>query len=1148
MKITDLKVSGFKSFVEPVRLQIEPGLTGIVGPNGCGKSNVLESLRWVMGATSARALRGAGMDDVIFSGTDRRPARDLAEVTITIDNSAGKAPPPFNEAPSLEVTRKIRRGAGSTFRINGREVRARDVQLLFADASTGANSPALVRQGQVSELIGAKPENRRRILEEAAGISGLYARRHEAELRLRAAEANLEKLDQLLEHLDGQLKSLQRQARQAARYRTLAEEIRGLEAFLLADRRRQAVAARDEAGAQVKAADLAVADAARAALAAQRDLSQAEGSLDPAREELAIAEAVLRRLEARRSDFDRTLEQARSEVAGAEADLKRIDADAQREQRMVDDAVSSLTAIEGLLAAMPVGDPAAEAAGLAAAQSALEDAERQRARADQMLGEARADLARRQAELAAGRTALADAQAAHGRRVQALSQAKAELERLRASLPDGSALQAARLAVEEAQGASMAALEAADTSEAEADRLATAETAARDAARAVQSKLDALLAERSALEALLRKAPGGNHKPVLDDVRPAPGYEKALAAALGDDLQGSLDPAAGAVWRGAQPVPLQWPFACKTLADHVQAPAQLAARLAMVAVVDTLPAALPVGARAVTLSGDLVRWDGFAKKAGVVAGAAVVLEQRNRREALTAEIVPLEAEAQSLAAAAAAARAEAASARATARNLRAAAPQSLTRLSQTREALARIEMAEGQARSRLEAAQAACDVQQAEVDGAAALVDSRERALAAIGPASDGDTSAINTLQAEADKARTAADEARGALNELRRAGQQLAEQRARHNADQQAWTRRQTEARARLAGLGRERFNAEARLAAARAIPAQVDERRQALLAELPRAEARQRAASDGLVSAETLLRNLRDAARTTETAAGSAREARAALQARLEALDLRLADLDAEIARTLGFAPDELDRRVAAGPAGRTSGLDTVTAQARLDRALRDREALGGVNLQAEDEAGEISARIEGLSADRADLTGAIAKLRGGVDEINAEGRERLIAAFDKVHGHFRVLFETLFGGGTAELQLTESDDPLGGGLEVFACPPGKRLQSMSLMSGGEQALTAAALIFAVFLSNPAPVCVLDEVDAPLDDANVDRFCLMLEQMRKETDTRFIVITHHPITMARMDRLFGVTMAERGVSQVVSVDLQKAEALVGG
>ncbi|MCU0883104.1 MAG: chromosome segregation protein SMC, partial [Hyphomonadaceae bacterium] len=230
------------------------------------------------------------------------------------------------------------------------------------------------------------------------------------------------------------------------------------------------------------------------------------------------------------------------------------------------------------------------------------------------------------------------------------------------------------------------------------------------------------------------------------------------------------------------------------------------------------------------------------------------------------------------------------------------------------------------------------------------------------------------------------------------------------------------------------------------------------------------------------------------------------------------------------------------------RAAGWDSTTAQSKLERALRDREALGGVNLQADEEAADVSTRVDGLTSDRADLTGAIAKLRGGVDEINAEGRERLIAAFDKVHGHFRVLFETLFGGGTAELQLTESDDPLGGGLEVYACPPGKRLQSMSLMSGGEQALTAAALIFAVFLSNPAPVCVLDEVDAPLDDANVDRFCLMLEQMRKDTDTRFIVITHHPITMARMDRLFGVTMAERGVSQVVSVDLQKAEALVGG
>jgi chromosome segregation protein len=1151
MIITDLKVTGFKSFVEPVRLQIEPGLTGIVGPNGCGKSNVLESLRWVMGATSARALRGAGMDDVIFSGTDRRPARDIAEVTITIDNRAGRAPAPFQEAPSLEVSRKIRRGAGSVFRINGKEVRARDVQLLFADASTGANSPALVRQGQVSELIGAKPENRRRILEEAAGISGLYARRHEAELRLRAAELNLEKLDQLLEHLGEQLKVLQRQARQAARYRLLADEIRGLEAFLLSLRRLEARQAIEAAQKEAKERDLAVADAMRASLGAQRGLEEADGALGPAREEQAIAEAVLRRLEGRRGELDRALEQARAAVAGGQADLKRIDDDSAREQRMVDDASLTLTRLGEEIAALPQASPEAERAAQENLEAALSAADGRRQSAEDALAAARSNIARRDAQAAAARQAASEAQTQLDRRKQALAAAKVQLDQMVAALPDGSALAAARAAVEKAQAASLEALENADRAEADADRLAAAEAEARAAAQAAQSQLASLTSERDGLQAILRRAPKSAHRAVLEDLRPAAGFEKALAAALGDDLQGSTEKAADIVWTGAEKPDIVWPFECVVLGNHVQGPAELAARLAAVAVVDAatfgnLPA-LPTGARVVTKAGDLARWDGFVRKAGAVAGAAAILEQRGRLEALAGLIAPLEEQSRALAAGAAQARAATASAQANARNLRGAAPQALARLAREREQAAKLEVAESQIRAKAEAARDGLAVLEAEVSAATLTLQERNAALNGLSGDDTTDAPKLAALVQAVEATRQEAADARAALSDWRRASAQLAGQRNRLAAEQADWTRRKAEAATRITQLGRERFAAETRIAGASAIPAEVSEKRNALLAEMPRAEQRQRAATDALVEAETRLRALRDAVRSGEAAAAGAREARALVQARLEAMQMRLADLDEEVARKLGFAPDELERRAAAALGDKATNLDKASAQSKLDRALRDREALGGVNLQAEDEAGSVGERINGLTADRDDLTAAIAKLRGGVDEINAEGRERLIKAFDKVHGHFRVLFETLFGGGTAELQLTESDDPLGGGLEVYACPPGKKLQSMSLMSGGEQALTAAALIFAVFLSNPAPVCVLDEVDAPLDDANVDRFCLMLEQMRKDTDTRFIVITHHPITMARMDRLFGVTMAERGVSQVVSVDLQRAEALIG-
>jgi chromosome segregation protein len=1149
MIVTDLRVTGFKSFVDPVALKIEPGLTGIVGPNGCGKSNILESLRWVMGATSARALRGGEMDDVIFAGTDKRPQRDIAEVSIVLDNADGRAPAPFDAAPTLEVTRRIRRAAGSTFRINGKEVRARDVQLLFADASTGANSPALVRQNQVSELINAKPENRRRILEEAAGIAGLYARRHEAELKLRGAQTNLERLDDIIGAMNDQVSSLRRQAKQAARYRTLADDIRGLEAFLFAKRWEASKAGLESAKEAQLIAARALADATVAANAAAKDSEGADDGLAPLREEQAIAEAVLRRIEGNRFAIERDLKAAEDALASAKADLLRIGNDMARETSLLEDAAANLARLSEDQAALPANDGNSEALALAEQTVTVANLARQ-AREDELTAALTA-RASAQGERTAQLRACEDAKGQYSRRQSALLAAQSNFERLKAALPNSEALDAARVEVDAIVAAAEAAGEKADATEKRAEEAAFAESTARETARQSQNALDRLTSEISALEAATRQIAKGAWPKVLDQIKPHSGYERALAAALGDELEAALDPKAPVHWSGMGQGKVDWPFGTQTLTQVIdQAPEALMARLQAIAVVpaDAFEAfmAIPAGGRVVTKAGDMRRWDGFVRRANAIAGSAVLLEQRAKLATLNETLPGGKAAAQTDASAAAAARAAADQSRALARTARAEAPRAFAAVSGARDKVMGLEADYVRAQTALDQAGIQVGAMEEECAQAKALLDVTQNLLAALPEITD--ERPIEALQAKVASARLAANDAQTEVSTLQGEARARAARRAALAADIAAWEKRSQQARARLGDLAKEEVAATARQAGALEAPSQIEVRRKELLAQIPAAQARKAAADDALVSLETAIRAGRERERLAQNLLADCREARALAQTRYEGEEIRLHELEDEIRRTIQMSPEDCEGR--ARQALSTS-FETMTAQsgeARLSKLLYDREALGGVNLRADEEMAEQETRLTALIADKDDLTAAIAKLRGGVDQINAEGKERLVAAFEEVHTHFKVLFAALFDGGFAELRLTESDDPLGGGLEVYACPPGKKLQSLTLMSGGEQALTASALIFAVFLSNPSPICVLDEVDAPLDDSNVDRYCRLLNEMRERTQTRFIVITHHPITMARMDRLFGITMAERGVSQVVSVDLTRAEELISG
>ncbi len=1513
VRFARLRIAGFKSFADAASLDILPGLTGIVGPNGCGKSNVVEALRWTMGESSARSLRGGEMDDLIFAGTAARPARNLAEVTLTLEQAAGIAPPPHDQ-PELQISRRIERGAGSSYHVNGREMRARDVQTLFADLASGARSSAMVSQGRVAAIVNARPDERRSILEEAAGITGLHARRHEAELKLRATEANLARAEDLRLQLEARLGELDAQSRQASRYREVAARLRDAEAALLALLHARARLAVRQARAVATATEAALRDAEPAASAANEAELRAEASMAEPREAEAVARGALERLrvtaemigqeEARAARdaaealgrFEQAAgdaDEASARLADAQAALARIEADQAASQvrcatlpaqlllaeealdaaavglAEASEAVSHATAQEnaardqvariardreavetrlsrldgqrtGLrceyraaLLELPAEDEItalqtacgeaaavleaarveAERAGEAriqsaraadAAQAAAREAMRamdaarraddetaQRAtriaaelnRVRQACDEARAALVPEAARLAASNqvqlchdafaaerlsleameTARSTAQQAHAEARQRL----AEAERLRQQITE--ARQAAedtlgratsqhdQLAGEVARAeaalvpaarlqAGSEALARAEAELADAQALlADAETAAMEAAEAATAagqNLAGTLAEQARIEAeadgLARAvgrpddAAGRQWLSLAETLSVPPGLEAALAAVLAEGLDAALDEASPRHWRSMPSDTRQdhaLPAGIPALSTLIDAPDALHRILSHAGLIEetaggqALQPELAPGQCLVTRAGTLWRWDGYRVAGGQAADrasarGALLLEQRRRLRQARVEIeqaairsADLRDRAAALAEARTARKAHAADARlrrdsaergltlvreqvaaltaqsgAAIARLDAIVPQhrragqlrheairaladaetaALPEMQQLQQALdrARIDAAaavtaeaaarqarqqaehrleaarseaaaqlarHGEAESRLEAllpqhrrlteehatagidagkarsvleglaptgqaqevrdhalaaaeaaqvheaaAQAArqeaerqrdrTQVEQAEATSRLARQRSRIEALAprleALDEEYDEAAAILVATRAEAagladpELAASASGAAREALNGAREHEAACRETRAQLVAEAAAleaarqglaaaredWSRREAIAhQGHASAMSRRAADAAAHEALAE-VPKHLERRRQDHRLALAECEQAHVAAGTILEEAAQALVRAQAERRQADSALSEAREATLRLHGRAEQADAILAQLLAEnphlLAETLAppqTVPNDLSEAAEAG------------LRRRIIRLTREREEIGPVNLRAEIESREAQARADAIASERDELEAAIARLRGSIGHLNREGRERLLAVFETVDAQFQTLFARMFNGGRARLGMVGDDDPLLAGLEIYAQPPGKKLATLSLLSGGEQALTALSLIFAVFRCNPAPVCVLDEVDAPLDDANVGRFCALLADMAAETGTRFLIVTHHQLTMAHMDRLYGVTMQERGVSRLLSVDLAAASGMV--
>lgn len=1148
-----LRLSGFKSFVDKTELEIGSGLTGIVGPNGCGKSNTVEALRWVMGENSAKRMRsgGGGMEDVIFNGTSSRPARNFAEVSLLLNNSLRTAPAAYNDSDQIEVTRRIERDHGSTYRINGKICRARDVQMLFADTVTGANSPALVSQGRVTAMINAKPQERRLVLEESAGVSGLYVRRHEAELRLRAADQNLQRVQDLVGSMEGRFNTLKKQSRQAQKYKNLSAQIKELEVTiaylewrLQVNRVENARRTFGEAESQVATHMATVVQLTKTQSAQAEDLPALRKAEAEASAALQSHKMELQRLEDQERDLQNQLEEARAQI-------KQAQADAQHEEQSLSDSTNILSRLEDeeRILSESRRNEESDLTQKRAIKAELEE-KVLKLEADfeafmQKTAETRAARQRIEQQINSDKSRLLVAEERREKLQSDLQRAKSQFEN-NSEVDD---LKSSIVTLEADTNGLRTTLESFERDIAQArEDLENARQVRQDAERR-KSEIES---EMKALERILNADTQSLYKPVLDDIKPDKGFEKALSRALGDTLMASKDKEAPSIFLDFAEEKMDspaLPSGVKKLEPHVQAPSYLQRALGFIGVVDTqeegntVAPSLQPGQSLVSLDGAYWRWDGLHIKSGASDRHAIQLQQKNRLEELTREKPDVEWQYLEAADKANAAQENQKSIQNRLDDVRGELRRKEQDLSGRQSALNRLT----EQRSGLFAEIAKLEEALSRTDeDIVSYRDSRasaEKELAAY------NEDMMASHAAEVEQLRATLTEARDSYNHAVRNLDQLQQEQSRRMArmhviadERNHHTNRSIRSRERLKDLRAREETLKTKIAEMESRPKTLDGNREALMNKVYHLEKSRDEAADNLSKVEGELAVTTRALKEAENILTEAREARAHAQALASSAQEQLENIVNSIVEQFEQQPNGLKDQATAADFSSDDNLPSIEPlKAQKEKFVRERDQIGPVNLQAEEEASALESELGTIFRERDDLIQAIEELREGINKLNKEARERLTAAFDVVNGHFKELFTKLFNGGSAYLQLIESEDPLQSGLEIFAQPPGKTLQSLSLLSGGEQTLTSIALIFAMFLTTPSPICVLDEIDAPLDDANVDRVCNLLDDIAARGETRFLIITHHRLTMARMDRLYGVTMSERGVSQLVSVDLNR-------
>lgn len=1144
-----LRISGFKSFIDRTELDIEPGLTGVVGPNGCGKSNLVEAMRWVMGESSAKRMRGGGMDDVIFAGASGRPARSFAEVSLKLDNSDKTAPPQYNNNEEIEITRKITRDHGSIYKINGRTVRAQDVQLLFADAMSGANSPAMVSQGQISRIITSKPTDRRQLLEESAGISGLYARRHEAEQRLRGADTNLIRLDDILGSMEKRLSDLKKQARQATRYRNISTQIRQIEMVIAWLEWKNLYEKTSSSSKKLGELEKTVAQRTADVVRMTTIQAQCSKELPYLRNENAKSAAKLQNLRLTLQRLEDEISRIETSLSESSSQLKQARTDRERELQTQEDGATQMQRMDQ------------EQKSILASQSReekdLEEKEALRQSLEEKVSTMEATHSKLTEEAAYLKASRENITSSIHRNEKQAGEIQEKINRLEETLSNK------RQEIESCADCEKIQKEINNTEEKilnfknKAQKLQVKiedqreqTTTSREKLADAEKEKNNICTEINTVEKFVKLESDGEFRQIIEDVTVSGGFETALSKALGEALTASLDETARQVWlepstkENLPPLPK----GSRPLSDVITtAPEILTPALSMIGIAENeeegekLRKQLLPGQSLVCRSGTSWRWDGLHYKDSSVDRNALRLQRKNQLQELKAKLPASEARMQN----------------------------ATSQYEKNKNEEENLNNNIKEIKQHTEDNEKNLYTARRNLDRATKQRASLESELYRIKNSQEHLLSEKLRLTGELEKNREnltfiekqGIDEKYTAIEKSKQELGSIREELTIATRECALGKQRQETRKARLHALADERLNLQNRiirskewvkdlekreetlstkLSELKGRPEEISKDREEIIDLTAKAEKEKNEIAEKLAAREHETEKVLKELRNAERELSSVREERAALHSTREAIRQRLEETKQTITTRFELIPTALPSRIGI-PQEELEKENLSALRKKFERLTKERNSIGPVNLRADTEAQELGQEVEKLTNERNDLLEAISELREGIRKLNSEARERLRTAFDTVNTHFSHLFTRLFNGGKAYLSLVGSEDPLDAGLEIFAQPPGKTLQRMTLLSGGEQALASAALIFAMFLTNPSPICVMDEIDAPLDDANVDRLCDLLDEIAETSKTRFLVITHHRLTMARMDRLYGVTMAEKGVSQLVSVDLQQ-------
>ena len=1139
MKFKSVRISGFKSFLEPTEILINDGLTGVVGPNGCGKSNIVEAVKWVMGENSARQMRGDEMDDIIFAGTSERPARNFAEVSIKLDNSERKAPANFNHLEEIEISRKIEREKGSIYRVNSKQVRARDIQLIFADNGTGARSSGIVSQGRIAQIIDATSEDRRIILEEAANIKGLHNRRHEAELKLNGANENLNRLMDIEQTYQDQLIELEKQGRKAARYRSVGDRLRKAEATLFLTLLNTA---ENEFNDFKKHLDIAKENVNKGQINVSKHTEAKQEILDelPEFKKLETKKiTVLQSLNITKIRLEEEKSSAKTTLNNTLNQISQIETDIQREVEIKQDAKKTLLSLfteEEKLKSESTNF-------LTKKTDALKLVKDLKAKTE----EANTKLSTITSEIYSIKSDKSDLEKRISVLTDKIKNSEFQISEFN-SKEDEQLLKKNNQQLSKLKQILRNKNQNLVSNKQELIKLEEKEVKLSDQKSNTDQNFNVINAELNSLSSILGDDTL-NKNSLEKSINNIGNLEKAIGSVLGETLLAPIHSdqnhfLKNTYWRNDLKTKFstELPKGAIPIISEIKKNSILDIALIGVGIVKDEETAydlqknLSFGQALTTSKGGLWRWDGFVQPQGVQNGYSERLQQiaklkllQNKLPAVTKEQKVIESK----------------------------IDENQLGISKCKRDIIELESQISELIKNSNTLELTNSKLDAKLLSSKVLLkehlDITKISQKELVGLKNQLNNSINlpSLLADELKIRNIADQCRNELADAMASEQQIkthesfqARNLMQINNQSENWKKRENEASMRLMSLQDRLKKLKDDQKRLTSLPDDFEKREEDLNKQIDKAVQDKNIASDKLVHTETNLHNIEKLEREAEQKVSSFREEMIKIEASLNLARTKIQNIEARVFEKLRINTDKLLEIVGFNEKNNLN-VSIELLERTVQRLINERESLGAVNLRAEEEMKEMKEKIETMSSERIDLELAIEKLRTGIFELNKEGRQRLKDSFNDVNKNFKDLFQKLFGGGDAELKLVGSEDPLKAGLEVLASPPGKKMQLLSLLSGGEQALTAISLIFSVFLCNPAPICILDEVDAPLDDTNVGRFCDLLNKIVAETNTYFMVVTHHRLTMAKMDRLFGVTMEQKGISRLVSVNLEEANRI---